>query len=492
MEPGKGNSGLRYCREGVEMHTKFHRPLSSILRFLCFSVAFTNLLFLSCVYRIPSSTVRNGGDRSSAETGEVEPGVCKGNGIRCYENTLYIAGDFTGTTDLNTGDEVNSYDSNGSKNSFLCAYSSDGSFEWAKTWGCEDGASANVISIDEAGNIFVAGVCSNWLYSNGGDENAARVVGYREKIYLGKYDSSGSLIWIKYWKAGVRGYIDGIAIDNQGAVYLAGFNTGDMDFDPGQQADMHNQGAFLIKLNNDGAYEWGLTWEARPMDVEVGTEGDIYLTGTFSGLVDLDPGESVVQRETASTLAGGYVLSLDRHGELSWLHTWGDAGENVGTGLALDSLENIFVAGYQCGELVFDNEDHPDTDRQPESDAFAAKINPAGEIIWAHTWGGIRQDRAYAIAVDSYGNALVTGFAKGDIAFDDPVFSPNLSCEMQFWDAFLVKIDPDGEYLWARVWGDQGIDVGNDLCVLDDRIYVCGTSNGELSLNIFSEDGDGI
>lgn len=471
------------------MYTEIRRSLIHAFRFLCCSLAFANLLFLSCVYRIPDSTVQNGRNQLSADTGEVDPGNCRGNAIRCYRNTLYIAGDFTGTKDLNISDEVNSYNSNGSRNSFLCAYSGEGSFEWARTWGNEENVSANAIDIDEAGNIFVGGVCPGSYYFDNGEEIAADVSGYAEKIYLGKFDPHGDLIWVKYWKAGIRGYVDGIAVDNREAVYLAGLSTGEMDFDPGQEADMRRPGAFLIKLNNDGAYEWGSSWESRPRDVEVGTEGDIYLTGYFNGLADLDPGESIVQRETRSTLSAGYVISLDNHGELSWLHTWGDAGENVGTGLALDSSGNILVAGYQSGEMIFDNKDHSDSNEHSDSNAFAAKISPAGEIIWARTWGGMHQDRAHAIAVDSYGNVLVTGFGKGDISFDDPDFSPELICETEFWDAFLMKLDSDGEYLWAHVWGDQGIDEGNDICVMDDRIYVCGTSNKELSLNIFSEDG---
>lgn len=78
--------------------------------------------------------------------------------------------------------------------------------------------------------------------------------------------------------------------------------------------------------------------------------GSIYLTGTFGGTVDIDPGAGVDYRASVEA-ASSLLVKLNAYGSYAWGRIIGVAGITV---LAVDPLRNIYLAGEFTGTVDFD------------------------------------------------------------------------------------------------------------------------------------------
>jgi uncharacterized delta-60 repeat protein len=137
-------------------------------------------------------------------------------------------------------------------------------------------------------------------------------------------------------------------------------------------------------------------------------------------------------------------------GQLSyWLATLGGASNDEGYSVATDSADNSYSFGYT------------ESAGAGSSDLFIAKRDAAGEILWQRTLGGGGPQRAYGVAIDSSGNALVLGWTTSEAVFNI--------------DFLLAKYNSSGTLQWQRTLGGSGNDVGYAVAIdSTDNIYVAG------------------
>jgi hypothetical protein len=140
---------------------------------------------------------------------------------------------------------------------------------------------------------------------------------------------------------------------------------------------------------------------------------------------------------------------------------------------AVDVSGNTYVTGILQGTIDFDPAvNRPDGSDiltlRGSSDAYVVKYAADGSFAWARSMGGdyIQQssndyfERGSGVAVDGAGNVFVTGHFHGQADFG-PVGLTSAGSS----DAFVTKLDPNGNTLWARGWGGTTQDAGNDLSV---------------------------
>ena len=150
----------------------------------------------------------------------------------------------------------------------------------------------------------------------------------------------------------------------------------------------------------------------------------------------------------------------------------GGGSDNI-TGIAIDASGNAYVSGWT------DSTDLPVPGAFRASisggvDAFVAKLNPAGTaLIYCTYLGGRGDDRAFGIAVDSSGNAYVTGWTSSS-AF--PTAWPMQSTLAGGKDAFVAKLNPAGNALvFSTYLGGNGTDSGNGIAVdASGNAYIAG------------------
>src|SRR5207302_6080548 len=114
-------------------------------------------------------------------------------------------------------------------------------------------------------------------------------------------------------------------------------------------------------------------------------------------------------------------------------------GADFGYGVALDVIGNVHVAGYSTA--TWGSPVRAFTVSGGFQDAFAAKLDSNGNLIWNTFLGGSNSDFGYAVAVDVIGNVYVAGASYA-------TWSSPVSAFSGFVDAFAAKLDLNGNLIW--------------------------------------------
>ena len=145
----------------------------------------------------------------------------------------------------------------------------------------------------------------------------------------------------------------------------------------------------------------------------------------------------------------------------------GGASDDAAQAIAYDRQGNILVAGWTYSAQL------PGTlGTRNDRDIFVTKLNPAGTaVLYSVRLGGTSDDSAYGLAVDSQGNAWVTGETS----------SADFPTKHAFWpygggyDTFALKLSPSGALLASSFLGDPNGDRGNAIAVdAQGNAYVVG------------------
>ncbi len=392
--------------------------------------------------------------------------------------------DFAGRTNLPHGDG----------DAFALKVSPSGQLLWMTYLGGGHADGGNDIAVDSAGNALVTGITSSTDFAGRTNSPYGRSDAFALKV-----SPSGQLLWMTYLGGSEVDEGLGITVDSAGNAMVAG-GTDSADF-AGRNNSFHGVfDAFVLKLSPSGELSWmtflggssddvgfriaadstdnalmaGVTIstdfsgrnnsmhgeEADAFALKVSHSGQV-LWMTFLGGSDWEmgvgiavdsTGNSLVTGTTGSTnfagrnnsfhgVADGFALKVNASGQILWMTYLGGSEWDAGEGIAIDAASNALVTGYTASANFAgrNNSQHgSNTD-----DAFALKVSPAGQILWMMYLGGSESDSGSGIAVDSAGNALVTG-GTWSTDYEGRVNS-HYGGDI---DAFLVKLRiPDGPQL---------------------------------------------
>jgi hypothetical protein len=137
--------------------------------------------------------------------------------------------------------------------------------------------------------------------------------------------------------------------------------------------------------------------------------------------------------------------------------------------VAVDSVGNAYVTGNTFSD------DFPgiNSTRAGDSDIFVAKLNPSGSsLIYSTLIGGVASDIAYGIAIDSENHAYITGSTYSP---DFPITSGAFRILQQGAEAFITKLSPSGESLvYSTFIGCTGHDFGASITVIGSHAFILG------------------
>lgn len=254
---------------------------------------------------------------------------------------------------------------------------------------------------------------------------------------------------------------DVVTADAAGNVFIAGSFEGMVDFDPGpgvyNLTAQSARDAFLVKLSPTGNFLWALQIKGSGFDyindITLDPSGNLYITGTFQGVADFDPGVNAYNL-TSQGAADIFVLKLDPSGGFFWAFGIGSISLDVSQAIALGAGGDLILTGQFFGPL--------DLDPGPgvagmvpvgSSDLFIANFSPSGAFNWARQIGGPSLEAAADLTTDLSGNILVTGSFTGTVDFDPGPGVFNLSPGLVGSnDIFITKFDGSGNFLWANTF----------------------------------------
>lgn len=365
--------------------------------------------------------------------------------------------------------------------------------EWARGYGGTERDAAQGVALDHQGGVYWTGE-----YSTTGMNFDIRIV---------KLDTTGTYLWEHIF--GSQGYDAGTSIEirveqGQPFVYVLGYFSETVDFDPGPgTAEFTSKGAtdvFLAKYDGDGAYVQAWTFGDHAhdygWDLALDPEGNMYVAGAFRGQVDFDPGPDTLYL-TAQFGFDAFVLKLDSAGHAVFAVSAGGAGTDQGQGVALDFEGNVITTGYFSDVATFASSDTSfSRTSQGAEDAYVWKLNPQGETIWCNNFGAAGRDKGLTVITDDQGNIYVGGEFAGTVDFDPGPDVFELTYYIA-WDAFIQKLGPAGDFIWARalrsfVTSVKGLELdgsGHLFCIgsFGEQLDL-GTAEDPLSLHSIGND----
>jgi hypothetical protein len=235
---------------------------------------------------------------------------------------------------------------------------------------------------------------------------------------------------------------------------------------------------FTITQPEDHLNFWSAAWNVENMvGIEVDSDNNSYIAGSFTTLVDpldFDPGPDEALRETNGG-HNGFVMKMDANGDFGWVSTWGPDmnGEEAVIGMDFVEPDDIYVLSADETNLKW---------------VYAiSNYDTDGNLLGLYTF---KYEHAYGyklringFAVDYSGNAYFTGYFETKTNFDpDSGNDDNEIIPLGPGDAFCVKYDSSGNFLWVNTWGSAAfnsgdVDTGHDVVVdVDGYVYISGVT----------------
>src|SRR5947199_22988 len=296
---------------------------------------------------------------------------------------------------------------------------------WARGFG---GAASDVaygVALDGSGNAVMTGRIEGSVDFGGG------VVCPPTAVFVSTYAPTGAALWSKCL-GGVLGGGTGraVAVDRNGNVLVTGKFSGTVDFGTGPLTSAGGDDVFLAKYTAAGDPVWSKAFGGAMSDVGNGVAVD------SGGGVDI------------------FLATLSPTGGHVWSRRFGSAlATHAGNGVACDGSGNVLVTGSFESSIDLGG---GWARSFAHKDVFVAKYSPAGAYLWSRLAGGIYDDAGRGIAVDASGQVAVTGIFQAAVNFGTgSLISAGRT------DIFVARYAADGTPLGAQRFGGAASDAGN-------------------------------
>ncbi len=280
-----------------------------------------------------------------------------------------------------------------------------------------------------------------------------------------------------------------VAVDENGYLYCAGMFGGTVDFDIGpgsfnMSTYQNYQQFYLCKYDPSGSLIWAKSFGpisivVAPYALEIGQDGEVVVAGTFFGTVDFDMGDGV-NLLSASFGLDVFVLKLDGDGNFLWAQNMGGDSSDIIQTIAIDHLGNVIVFATMTGDCYISGtpQDFNFTTNS-NFDVVIVKYQFSGEFLWARSVGGSDFDQANDSEVDTDNNIYVIGTYRYGVPDFDPGVDEYLLPEAVDYNGYVLKLDPEGNFVWANGYDAYTDGIGSPKCF---GISISINSNNRLIL----------
>ncbi|MFM9944507.1 MAG: T9SS type A sorting domain-containing protein [Bacteroidia bacterium] len=301
-------------------------------------------------------------------------------------------------------------------------------------------------------------------------------------IYLAKIDSSGNYIWARSFDWLEYGSIF-MSLDNFNNIYLTGSFTGTIDFDPGIDTFyLRNGGAFILKLDESGNFVWAKSFNGSISLGAINTENskNLLFTGSYNGTVDLNPGSDTFNLRGRY---GSFYLKLTSLGDFVWAKKTASYLNNT---CKTDLFGNIYFSGEFFQQLDFDPGpgEHIMTPagKLDDFNSFILKLDSNGIFKWAKQTGGMGYGMTSCLA-NANGDVWILGYFSEKRDFD-PGPDTYLMEGHYFSSGFVCKLDASGNFLWAKKLIDNMSQYSYSASLdLSGNIYITGEFFGKCDFD---------
>lgn len=343
-----------------------------------------------------------------------------------FSGQVLMAGDYTGTVDLDPGAATVLVATTGQTDVFLVQLDASGNYTWGKTFGGSSFDHCADVAVNGSGEIILTGYFSGSCDFEPGTGTTSLTASSTD-IYVAVYSSAGTFTWVKG--------IGGSGADAASSVVITGT--------------------------------------------------DIAVTGSFESSVDFDPGSGSTILTAATGISDGFVLALTSNGTFAWAAEMGGSSVDGGQSIARDIAGNLYVSGRFSGTADFDpGAGTSNLVSAGGLDIFMLKLTVAGAYVWSAKIGGTAGDVGNCIVVDGNDNVYLAGYFSGTADFDPQGGTVNLTSGGQD-DIFFGRYGQSGVGITEN--GAASINVYSNPC--SDFIQVTLSTNDIAVINVYNTAG---
>ncbi len=397
---------------------------------------------------------------------------------------VYIAGVFSDTVDFDPGPGMVTLIAGSEGHGFIQKLDPDGNLLWVKQITSTNSSQCEFITLDDMGNIYVAGGFKGTIdLDPGAGILEVTTPGTAFNQYVLKLDPAGDLLWGKNASGLGSVFPRSLAIDASGNVYATGNFEEEADFDPGSSTAIYTatgfRDGFVLKYDASGNFQWVKQLENNNIiegkSIAVDASGNCYITGKFWDTTDFDPGTGT-HNITSAGADDTFLLKLDAAGNFTWVKQFGGTGYEYGWSLDISDSGNIYMCGnfqdtvdFDPGAGVFE------LISAGMDDLFVLKLDAAGDFTWVKSVGGMGAEGAYSMTVDGLEQVYITGsFSSTALDFDPGPGVTELTLTGPN-SAYVMKLDAVGDFQWAKAVAGVAIDLGLGIAVhWSGGLYVVG------------------
>ncbi len=263
-----------------------------------------------------------------------------------------------------------------------------------------------------------------------------------------------ALAWSKYIGGSSSDVGYGIAADAYGNALVTGWTLSGVF--PGANNARHGYyDAFVAKVSASGVLQWATYLGGSEYDqghsVVVDAAGNALVTGsTYSS-------DFAGANNAYSSSYDAFVAKVSTNGALLWATYLGGSNTDRASGIAVDIAGNALVTGLtQSTDFAGATYLYPSGGRT----SFLAKISSDGVFQWNINLGGRGFDEGLGVAVDTEGNALVTGRTRST-----DFVGANNTHHGGNYDAFVAKVSGNGVLQWSTYLGGSNDDFGDGIAI---------------------------
>jgi len=217
--------------------------------------------------------------------------------------------------------------------------------------------------------------------------------------------------------------------------------------------------------------EWAFPIASSSSDQAIATAtdgaGHVYVAGYFWNTCDFDPGPGVFNMSPSGSY-DAFILKLTTSGNFVWAKKFDGTGSDTPNDMVVDHNGNVNIIGTYSQTCDFDpgSGTYNLSSVSNSRDIFIVQLDENGNFNWAISMGGTTAyDTGSAIDVDNAGNVFSTGYFRSTADFDPSSGTFNMTTSPNRNDAFVHKLDQNGNFVWAKRIGGDRDDYGYGIAV---------------------------
>ncbi len=422
------------------------------------------------------------------------------------EGNVYVSGYTRSLTNIaTTGSYQSTYSNNtGSWVGYLAKFSTDGELLWSTYYG--NRSFFRGMTTTESGEIIAVG--ETYKSTNIATQNSHQpdLFDDPENYFDGlivKFRKDGTRIWSTYYGGESFDYCMGITTDSQQNLIITGSTASNKNiatsgaFWENPNLDVHNNWSpFILKMGKDGKRLWSTYYGGEyGIAVDVDSKDNIYFTGSASRSDNDDenvatPGSYQEQYSDENDMSWSdiFLAKFNPNGERIWgTYFGGDSYDDV-LGLVVDHADNIIIAGSTRSNSFPTTTGAHRTEKigaYYSYDAFLAKFNADGNLLWNTLFGGNDSDSGTNVNVDLSDNIFLVGDSRSLNGISTPgSFQESVPNPSNPAEAFITKFDSFGNQIWGTYYGggdfwEQALDA---TITQKGEIYLLGFTFGSPNL----------